>query len=112
MCRSSTTWEPGTRAEEGARHGMEYVRRAVILRRFSFFFSRHLYPLKYNRRTFSFGHDHSGRHRMQRLGDLSMPNHTRRKTILVVEDDADIGAFIVQALTQEAPHHPLLVADG
>jgi DNA-binding response OmpR family regulator len=48
---------------------------------------------------------------MQSLGDLSMTNHTRRKTILVVEDDADIGAFTVQALTQETPHHPLLVAD-
>jgi len=49
---------------------------------------------------------------MQSLGDLSIPNHTRVKTILVVEDDADIGAFIVQALTQETPHHPILVADG
>lgn len=46
---------------------------------------------------------------MQSLGDLSITNHTSRKTILVVEDDADIG---VQALTQETPHHPLLVADG
>src|SRR6266487_744387 len=34
------------------------------------------------------------------------------KTILVVEDDADIGDFIVQVLTQETPHHPILVADG
>lgn len=49
---------------------------------------------------------------MQSLGDLSIPNQTSRKTILVVEDDADIGAFIVQALTQETPHHPILVADG
>jgi len=49
---------------------------------------------------------------MQSLGDLSIPNQTSRKTILVVEDDADIGAFIVQALTQETPHHTLLVADG
>ena len=49
---------------------------------------------------------------MQSLGDLSITNHTRVKTILVVEDDADIGALIVQALTQETPHHPLLVADG
>ena len=49
---------------------------------------------------------------MQRLGDLSIQNHTSRKTILVVEDDADIGAFIVQALTQETSHHTLLVVDG
>jgi DNA-binding response OmpR family regulator len=49
---------------------------------------------------------------MQSLGDTSIPNHTSRKTILVVEDDDDIGAFILQALTQETPHHPILVADG
>ena len=46
------------------------------------------------------------------MGDLSITNHASVKTILVVEDDADIGAFIVQALTQETPHHTLLVADG
>ncbi len=34
------------------------------------------------------------------------------KTILVVEDDEDIGAFIVQALTLETPYEALLVADG
>lgn len=34
------------------------------------------------------------------------------KTILVVEDDAGIGSFLVQAITQETPHRALLVADS
>lgn len=34
------------------------------------------------------------------------------KTILVVEDDADIGSFIVQAILQETSHYALLVTDG
>lgn len=34
------------------------------------------------------------------------------KAILVVEDDADIGSFIVEAISQETPHHALLVTDG
>lgn len=34
------------------------------------------------------------------------------KTILVVEDDAGIGEFLVQALAQETPHHAHLVTDG
>lgn len=34
------------------------------------------------------------------------------KTVLVVEDDADIGSFIVQVISQETAHHALLVADG
>jgi DNA-binding response OmpR family regulator len=49
---------------------------------------------------------------VQGQGYVSNADHTRVKTILVVEDDADIGDFIVQALTQETPHHPILVADG
>ena len=34
------------------------------------------------------------------------------KTILVVEDDEDIGSFLVQAISQETTHHALLVSDG
>lgn len=34
------------------------------------------------------------------------------KTILVVEDDAGIGEFLVQALVQETAHHAHLVTDG
>src|SRR5437867_971675 len=34
------------------------------------------------------------------------------KTVLVVEDDEDIGLFIVQAISQETIHHALLVTDG
>src|SRR5260221_14068830 len=37
---------------------------------------------------------------------------TSIKTILVVEDDDDIGSFLVQAISQETTHHALLVTDG
>ena len=39
-----------------------------------------------------------------------MTKQTARKTILVVEDDADIGAFLVQAISLETPHHTLLAS--
>ena len=34
------------------------------------------------------------------------------KTVLVVEDDEDIGAFIVQAIIQETPYQAMLATDG
>lgn len=34
------------------------------------------------------------------------------KTVLVVEDDTGIGSFLVQAISQETPHHAMLVTDG
>jgi len=34
------------------------------------------------------------------------------KTVLVVEDDEDIGALIVEALSQETPYQALLATDG
>ncbi len=34
------------------------------------------------------------------------------KTILVVEDDADIGSFLIQAISQETTHQAMLVTDG
>jgi DNA-binding response OmpR family regulator len=37
---------------------------------------------------------------------------TPAKTILVVEDDELIGAFLAEAISQETPYHPLLVSDG
>jgi CheY-like chemotaxis protein len=37
---------------------------------------------------------------------------TTVKTVLVVEDDPDVGEFMVQALKQETPYHPLLASDG
>ncbi len=49
---------------------------------------------------------------MQRLGGLAMTSRTSRKTILLVEDDDDIGSFLVQALTHETPHQTLHVSDG
>jgi len=35
-----------------------------------------------------------------------------RKTILVVEDDADIGEFLILALMTETPHYVLRTTDG
>jgi len=45
-------------------------------------------------------------------GEDATPAPPEAKTILIVEDDADIGAFLVQALSQETSYQPLLVADG
>lgn len=36
----------------------------------------------------------------------------QKKTILIVEDDTDIGEFLVQALEEETPHQIMLVRDG
>ncbi len=33
-------------------------------------------------------------------------------TVMIVEDDAHIGAFLVEAITGETPYHALLVANG
>lgn len=38
--------------------------------------------------------------------------HIAVKTILVVEDDVDIGSFIVLAISQETNHYSQLVTDG
>ncbi|MDQ6662674.1 MAG: response regulator [Chloroflexota bacterium] len=37
---------------------------------------------------------------------------TAVKTVLVVEDDAGIGTFLVQAILQETNHQAILVPDG
>jgi CheY-like chemotaxis protein len=42
----------------------------------------------------------------------SEADHSPVKTVLVVEDDEDIGAFIVQAISQETPYQALLATDG
>jgi CheY-like chemotaxis protein len=34
------------------------------------------------------------------------------QTVLVVEDDEDVGAFIVQTLSEVTPYHTLLATDG
>src|SRR5437016_10084755 len=34
------------------------------------------------------------------------------KVILIVEDDDGIGTFLVQAISQETPYHPVWVKDG
>lgn len=41
-----------------------------------------------------------------------MGEHTRVKTILLVEDDANIGEVLVQAIAQETSYMAILVADG
>lgn len=38
--------------------------------------------------------------------------HPNLKTILLVEDDEDIGEVLAQAITQETPYLPVLVSDG
>ena len=34
------------------------------------------------------------------------------RTILIVEDDVDVGDFLVQAIQQETPYQPILARDG
>ena len=38
--------------------------------------------------------------------------YEKAKIILIVEDDEDVGAFLVAALQQETLYHPILVGDG
>jgi CheY-like chemotaxis protein len=33
-------------------------------------------------------------------------------TVMIVEDDVHIGAFLLEAITEETPYHALLVANG
>src|SRR5260370_40190955 len=33
-------------------------------------------------------------------------------TVMIVEDDVHIGAFLVEAITQETPYHALLLTNG
>ena len=44
--------------------------------------------------------------------DTTAPNEIHIQTILLVEDDADIGEFIAQALNDETPYTILHVVDG
>ena len=43
---------------------------------------------------------------------FSEQEYSTTKTILVVEDDRDVGELLDLTLTYETPHHALLVADG
>jgi CheY-like chemotaxis protein len=38
--------------------------------------------------------------------------YEKAKIILIVEDDEDVGAFLVTAILQETLYHPILVTDG
>lgn len=43
---------------------------------------------------------------------LEAGEHSNVKTILLVEDDVNIGEVLVQAIAQETPYMVLLVSDG
>ncbi len=45
-------------------------------------------------------------------GQLLPIESSSQKTILLVEDDVDIGEVFVQVITQETPYQAVLVADG
>jgi CheY-like chemotaxis protein len=49
---------------------------------------------------------------MSDVDEASGPPQPEIKTILVVEDDADVGEFFVLALKQETSYQSLLVPDG
>src|SRR5512142_1592212 len=60
-------------------------------------------------------------HSTPRFGAFFMPDETdstpegiyqKAKVILIVEDDEDVGSFLVQAIQQETPYHPIWVSDG
>ena len=38
--------------------------------------------------------------------------YQKAKVILIVEDDEDVGEFLVAAIQQETPYHPIWVSDG
>jgi DNA-binding response OmpR family regulator len=61
----------------------------------------------------SFGMERTSQVRvMSHAHELCSQDDATTKTILVVEDDRDVGEFLDLALTQETPYHALLVADG
>jgi DNA-binding response OmpR family regulator len=43
---------------------------------------------------------------------FSKGTHKAVKTIFIVEDDPDIGSFLVQTLLLETSYHPIWVTDG
>lgn len=49
---------------------------------------------------------------MAKNDESSGKSQRKLKTILVIEDNADLGDFFVQALKDETPHQVILVADG
>jgi CheY-like chemotaxis protein len=45
----------------------------------------------------------------------SSSNDSKRnslQTVMIIEDDVYIGAFLVEAITQETPYHAMLVGNG
>ena len=44
--------------------------------------------------------------------EIETEERTSLRTVMIVEDDVHIGAFLVEAITGETPYHALLVANG
>src|SRR5438874_2112666 len=49
---------------------------------------------------------------MSESDEAPLEHQPKVKTILVVEDDADVGEFFVLALRQETPYQGILAGDG
>ena len=49
---------------------------------------------------------------VKEAGTLSQNEHNPLQTVLVVEDDVHIGAFLIEAITQETPYDALLDGSG
>jgi CheY-like chemotaxis protein len=44
--------------------------------------------------------------------EIQIEQRKSQPTVMIVEDDMHIGAFLVEAITGETPYHALLVANG
>jgi len=44
--------------------------------------------------------------------ETTIEEHDSLHTVMIVEDDVHIGAFLVEAITGETPYHALLVVNG
>jgi len=48
----------------------------------------------------------------EHLVESSLGRQTTLKSILIVQDDENIGSYLVEAIREETPDHPLLVVDS
>jgi len=49
---------------------------------------------------------------MPKVTEMSSEKRDLLQTVMIVEDDVHIGAFLVEAITQETPYHAMLLSDG
>jgi DNA-binding response OmpR family regulator len=49
---------------------------------------------------------------MPKVTEMSSGKRDLLQTVMIVEDDVHIGAFLVEAITQETPYHAMLLSDG